>query len=97
MDENEKEQRARQRARKIRNFYSSLLTFLLVNVLLLIINLIANPHHLWFYWVTVIWGAVLVVQGFNTFTIKDRFLSEEWEDRKTQKLLDKEKDKDEEK
>lgn len=89
---NEKEQRARKRARKLRNFYSNVLTFIFVNILLLIINLIANPDHLWFYWVTFIWGAALLAQGFNTFTIKDRFLSEQWEEKKVQKLMEKDKD-----
>lgn len=96
MNEQEKEQRARKRARKLRNFYSSVLTFISVNILLLIINLISNPRELWFYWVTVIWGAVLVVQGFNTFTIKDRFLSEQWEEKKVQKLMEKDKEQNEE-
>lgn len=94
MEEDEKVARVRERVRKIKNFYSSVLTFVWVNILLLVINLVTNPHHLWFYWVTLIWGIVLAIQAFNLFTIRDRFLGTEWEEKKTRELLDKENKKD---
>lgn len=89
--ENEQLRRARARVRRIKSFYSSVITFILVNILLVIINLISNPHHLWFYWVTLIWGFVLVIQAFNTFTIRDKFLGEEWEEKKVQDLMKQER------
>jgi len=91
--EEEKFKRAQARVRRVRNFYSSLITYILVNLLLLVINLVSSPNSLWFYWVAIIWGFVIIVQAFNTFTIKDRFLGDEWEQKKIDELMDKEKPK----
>lgn len=96
MPENEEEQykRAQARVRRVRGFYSSLITYILVNLLLLVINLVTSPNSLWFYWVSIIWGFVIVVkQAFNTFTIKDRFLGDEWEQKKIDELIKKERKK----
>ena len=93
MEEFEKQARIQARVRKLRIFYSNLITFVLVNVLLLIINLIASPHDLWFYWVTIVWGIVMLVQVFNSFTIRDQFLGEEWEKKKVQEIMDRGKSK----
>lgn len=94
MDKDEvREQNARIRVRKIRQFYNNLITFILVNVLLVVINLFISPHDLWFYWVTIIWGVVLFVQALNTFTIRDQFLGNEWEDKKVKEMLEKDRTK----
>jgi|ERR1700733_4802754 len=91
LKDDEKYKRAQARVGKIRSFYSSLITFVWVNILLLVINLVTSPFSLWFYWVTIIWGVVLIFQALKTFTIRDRFLGEEWEKKKTRELLDKDK------
>lgn len=93
MSDNDEElyKRAKVRVRRVRGFYSSLITYILINLLLLAINLVTSPRNLWFYWVTIIWGVVLLVQALNTFTIRDRFLGEEWEQKKIDELVKKEK------
>lgn len=88
-----REQNARIRVRKIRQFYNNLITFFLVNILLVVINLLVSPHDLWFYWVTAIWGIVLIVQAINTFTIRDQFLGNEWEEKKVKEMLEKDQSK----
>lgn len=88
-----REQNARIRVRKIRQFYTNLITFVLVNILLVMINLFLSPHDLWFYWVTIIWGVVLLIQAINTFTIRDQFLGNEWEEKKVKEMLEKDKSK----
>jgi len=90
----EKYNKAKKRVAKLRSFYSNLITFLIVNVILFLINLVSDPHNLWFYWVTLIWGIVLIVQAFNTFTIRDSFLGEEWEQKKLKKLMREEEEDD---
>ncbi len=65
-------------------------SIILVNLLLLAINLILSPSDLWFYWVATFWGIVLIFQAFNTFAIKDRFLGDEWEQKKVDELMKKE-------
>ncbi|MFN0065735.1 MAG: 2TM domain-containing protein [Chlamydiales bacterium] len=99
MDEDDQKYRdAKRRVAKLRSFYSNLITFILVNILLMIINLVINPQNLWFYWVTLIWGIIIIVQAFNTFTIRDSFLGAEWEKKKMDQLMrhDDEDDEDDE-
>lgn len=90
LSEEEKKAQIVKRVRRMRDFYTTLITFFFVNLLLLAINLLSNPHHLWFYWVTVIWGIVIIFQAINVFTIRNPVLGEEWEKQKIEKLLDKE-------
>lgn len=92
--ENKEDEKIRNRVRRIRNFYSSLLTFVGVNILLLVINFIFMPRDLWFYWVTIVWGVIILIQAINTFTIKNEFLGQEWEERKIKELKAKAKKKD---
>lgn len=89
--EQKRSERIQKRVRKLKSFYSNVITYVLVNVLLLILNFALSPNSLWFYWVTLIWGAVLLVQAVNIFTIRDHFLGEEWEERKQQELMEKER------
>ena len=84
-------ERARERVKKMRSFYSNLVTYIVVNVILIVINVLTSPHDLWFWWVTLIWGAILIIQAINTFTIKNKFLGEEWEERKVNEILQKKK------
>jgi hypothetical protein len=88
--EDEKYIRAQKRVRKIRNFYENLITYALINILLIIINLVLNPGHFWFYWVTIFWGIAIVFQAVNLFTIKEKFLGEEWEKKKIKEIIDRE-------
>jgi len=88
IDEEEKLKSVRRRVQKQRVFWSSCITFIWVNLLLLIINLITSPRHLWFYWVTIIWAIVLIGQAINTFSIRDRFIGQDWEERKVRKEME---------
>jgi Na+/melibiose symporter-like transporter len=89
--------KARARVRRMRGFYSNLISYFLVNIVLIVINLVTSPNHLWFYWVTLIWGIILVVQAFNVFTLRDQFLGDTWEEKKIKELLEKEERKNREK
>ncbi len=92
-EDHDRMQKIRQRVKRLRNFYMSVITFFLINILLAAINLIASPDNLWFYWVTLIWGIALILQGIKLFTIKDQLLGEDWEKKKIKELLEKEKKK----
>lgn len=91
MDENDpKYYRAKERVAKVRSFYASLSSYILVNIILIIINLLADPQNLWFYWVTLIWGVVLIFQGITTFSTS-QMLGDDWEKRKIKKYMEKDK------
>ena len=54
-------------------FYRHLYSFIVVNVILLIINLIFFEGEWWFYWVTLFWGIGLVSHFIKTFIVFDKF------------------------
>ena len=86
----EKYENAKKRVKELRDFYRNLLTYVGVNVVLIIINLVTSPGTLWFYWVTVFWGLAILLHASKVFILKGKFLGKEWEDRKIKELMEKE-------
>ncbi len=87
---NEKDlERARKRAHELREFYNHLWSYIGVNAILIIINLITSPKKLWFYWITAFWGIAIISHAIRTFG-KNRF-DEEWEEQKAKEILKKKK------
>ncbi len=87
MDE-KKVERAREKVKSIKKFYTDLWSYIGVNVLLIVVNLVTSPHDLWFYWVTVFWGIALVFHAIKVFG-KGHF-DEGWEERKVKEILENE-------
>jgi hypothetical protein len=83
-------EKARKRVKEIKGFYLNLITYLVVNLVLLIINLVTKPHHLWFYWVAIFWGIGILFNAANVFLRKGRFMGSEWEEKKIKKMMDRE-------
>ena len=83
-------EKARKRVKEIKGFYLNLITYLVVNLVLLIINLVTRPHHLWFYWVAIFWGIGILFNAANVFLRKGRFMGSEWEEKKIKKMMDRE-------
>ncbi len=52
-EHDERYKEARSRVNELRSFYRNLLTYLMINVVIVIINLVTSPDRLWFYWVTI--------------------------------------------
>lgn len=90
-NEDEKYKTIKARVGRMREFYSSLVSYFIVNIVLIVINLLTSPHNLWFYWVTVIWGIVLLIRWINLSTIKDRYFGDDWEKKKIEELMRKDK------
>jgi uncharacterized protein YhhL (DUF1145 family) len=86
----EKYQKARKRVEQLKKFYRNLVSFAVMNVILIIINLVMSPGSLWFYWVTVFWGIALLLHASKVFILKGKFLGEEWEEKKIKEIMEKE-------
>jgi hypothetical protein len=86
-------ERAREKAKELREFYGHLVTYVLVNAFLVLIDRldgVGEDAFLgldWAYWPIFGWGIGIVVHAANTF-----FTMRNWEERKVQKLYEKEKD-----
>src|SRR5690554_2285033 len=80
------EARARKRVHELRDFYSHLATYAIVNALLVGINLTTTPDPFWAIWPIIGWGIGLLshaVSVFGLFGIGGR----EWEERKVRELM----------
>ena len=86
----EKYEQAKRRVKELKDFYTNLLTYVGVNVLLIIINLITSPRNLWFYWVTIFWGIAILLHASKVFIVRGKFLGKEWEDKKIKEMMEKE-------
>ena len=82
-------QKAKKQVAEIKGFYSHLLSYVLIMLVLIGINIRYSPEHIWFFWPLLGWGLGLffhAVKVFNCFP----FLSKSWEEKKIQQYMDEE-------
>jgi 2TM domain len=60
--------RAAVRAAMQRAFYRHVMIYIVVNALLVAVNLLKDPNHLWFQWGMLGWGIGLLVHGLNVYS-----------------------------
>ena len=65
--ERELRQEARKRAQAKLSFFGHLAIYLVVNIVLLMVNLLASPETLWFYWAALGWGVGVVAHGATVY------------------------------
>ncbi|MES2412120.1 MAG: 2TM domain-containing protein [Bacteroidota bacterium] len=90
-----KYQEALKRVKRIKGFYSHLMVYVVINVMLLIVNyknLDASENFLgWQVFNTAIfWGIGLLAHAFSVFT-PTMLMGKDWEERKIKELMEKEK------
>ncbi len=84
---------AKKQVKELKGFYRHLYSYIAINIILIIINLVTSPRNLWFYWVTIFWGLALILQAFRVFG-KNRIIGKDWEDRKIKEIMEKNSEKD---
>ncbi len=77
---------AKKRVIDLQGFYKHLYSYIAVNIILIIINLVTSPKDLWFYWVTVFWGIGIIWHAFRIFG-KNRIFSRDWGERKMKETM----------
>ena len=87
----ERYDKAKKRVEELKKFYSNLVTYIVVNIVLIIINLVTSPGSLWFFWVTIFWGIAILLHASRVFIFKGKFLGEEWEQKKIKEIMEREK------
>jgi uncharacterized integral membrane protein len=85
--EDRKYQKALRRVRRVKGFYAHLVSYILVNLLLFLINIMTTPDILWFYWPLFGWGIGIVMHGLFVFGF-GLWLGQEWEEKKAQEFMD---------
>ena len=61
--ESDLRQQARDRVATKLSFFLHLAVYVVVNVLLVVVNLLTVPEHLWFYWPMLGWGIGVIAHG----------------------------------
>lgn len=77
-------ERAKKRVKEIKSFYGNLISYCIIIPFLIIINLITNPKHIWFYFPMLGWGIGVLAHGMNVFAI-----GKTWEEKKIREILEK--------
>ncbi len=92
-DNNQNEERyfkAKKKVDAIKGFYGNLISYIIVNIGLIVINLLTSPDYLWFFWPMMGWGIGLLFHGLKVFNCMP-FFGKEWEDQKIKEFMEKEK------
>jgi hypothetical protein len=87
MNTEDKYQKAKKRVQAIKEFYTHLTVYVLVNLLLFTINMLTLPGSLWFYWPLMGWGIAVALHALRVFGSGGR-MGAEWEDRKIKELME---------
>lgn len=88
-NDREQYESARKRVKEIKEFYSHLLAYVVVNLFLMAVNLLTSPKHLWFFWPMLGWGIGITVHAMKTFNLMP-FLGKDWEERKLKEFMEEE-------
>jgi predicted membrane channel-forming protein YqfA (hemolysin III family) len=84
MDDNQKYEAAKQRVRKLADFYQHLGVYVLVNAGLTIYNLLTDQN--WFIYPLLGWGIGIVAHGLSVFA---GGLGKSWEEKKIREIMEK--------
>lgn len=86
LSENSEFNRAKKRVQALKGFYGNLTSYCIIIPALIFINLTFSPKYHWFWFSLVGWGIGLSIHAFTVFGYGNN-----WEERKIQELLNKEK------
>lgn len=88
--EYERYEEAKKQVKEIKGFYGHLLSYVIVISILAFINLYYTPEYLWFFWPMLGWGIGLFFHALGVFNFVP-FFGKDWEERKINELMEKEK------
>lgn len=80
--------KAKEKIRRIKEFYWHLATYILVVPLLIFINLKFVPQFHWFWFSALGWGVGLANHAFQVFNGFTLFFGKDWEERKVKEYMD---------
>lgn len=88
-------ERAKKRVKRIKGFYSHLLVYVVINLMIVIINIQnLDPGESYFqyenFFTLFFWGIGLTVHGLSVF-LPDFILGKKWEERKIKQIMERDK------
>ena len=93
--EEDRYERAKKRVKKIKGFYSHLLVYVVINLIIVVINIQKlGPDESYFEWrnffTLFFWGIGLFAHGLSVF-MPSMILGKNWEEKKIKELMEKER------
>ncbi len=82
------EREVKKEVKRLKHFYSSLMSYLVIVGFLFIVNLVISPDYIWAWWVAFGWGISIAFQGIEAFKLFNVFDSN-WEKKEIEKRLKK--------
>jgi hypothetical protein len=92
IETNPEYQAAKKRVCAIRDFYTHVVVYIVVNIGLFALNFVTSYGRWWFYWVIFGWGLGVLGHAYDVYG-SNFFFGKDWEDKKIAEILDKGKNK----
>lgn len=89
--DNESYKRAKKRLEDVKGFYTNLISYIIINIFLFIINVVFTPGNWWFLFPLIFWGIAIVFHFLGVFVFENRVFGREWEEKKIQEYIEDEK------
>jgi transcriptional regulator with XRE-family HTH domain len=74
------------KTRRIRAYYLHLLTYFVINIACIAVNLLTTPGRIWFIGLTLFWGFGVIVHTLTVFVF-DKYFNGQWELAQVEKIL----------
>ena len=88
MDEQARYDEAKKRVSEIKEFYQHLATYVVINAVLVVINLLTSPQYFWFVWPLLGWGIGVALHALSVF---GGVWGKDWEERKINEIMGKDR------
>ncbi|MCW4470571.1 2TM domain-containing protein [Flavobacterium sp. MFBS3-15] len=82
--------KAQKKVEDIKGFYGNLMSYVIVITGLAVLNLVTSAEHLWFLYPAIGWGIGVVIHFCSVFNYIP-FLGRDWEERKLNELMERER------
>ena len=86
----ERYQKAKKQVQELKGFYSHLLSYVIVMIVIIYINLKYTPEVLWFIWTLLGWGIGIFFHAMRVFNFFP-FFNKDWEKNKIKQFMEEEK------
>ena len=86
MSDDDLYRKAEKRADEKIAFYRHLCSFVVVNAVFIIMNVVFSPGEWWFYWITVFWAIGLIFHFLKVFVLYDGNRREKMIEKEMKKL-----------
>lgn len=77
---------ARKRVKKIKEFYQHLVSYIIINIAVVLIDVVPDGELNWAYWVLFGWGIGVVFHAVDVYG-DEGFWGKQWEERKIMQLM----------